>query len=213
MAGFDPYLTAFDFNPLDYHLHFGIESFKSEEPTPEAGVLELRLRRRHGVEVVGTRSNGTVESLGFTEDTVSLDVFEGFNIHYHILKSPKSLKIEVDLILDYLELNPFHCDCIGPLIVSHLIDASKQYGFNNFVVAAKVDLIRTKVVHNESLARLLLDVDSKKKKKLMMIAMNLLLIWFWIRIQKLKPCLYPYSVLRVFVFLLYSFAFGYGFGN
>nr|POE60747.1 hypothetical protein CFP56_53408 [Quercus suber] len=138
MSGFDPYLTAFDFNPLDYHLHFGIESFKSEEPTPEAGVLELRLRRRHRVEVVGTRGNGT---------------------------SPKSLKIEVDQILDYLELNPFHCDCIRPLIVSHLIDASKQYGFNNFVVAAKVDLIRTRVVRNESFARLLLNADSKKKKE------------------------------------------------
>jgi len=165
MSDFDPYLTAIDFNPLDYHLHFGIESFKSEEPTLEAGVLELRLRRRHQVEVVGTHCNGTVESLGFTEDTVSLDVFEGFNIHYHILKSPKSLKIEVDQILDYLEVNPFHCDCIRPLIVSHLIDASKQYGFNNFVVAAKVDLIRTRVVRNDSFAPLLLDADSKKEEE------------------------------------------------
>ena len=49
--------------------------------------------------------------------------------------------------------------------MSHLNDASKQYGFNNFVVAAKVDLIRTRVARNESLACLLLDVDSKKKEK------------------------------------------------
>ena len=159
MSGFDPYLTAFDFNPLDYHLHFGIESFKSEEPTLEAGVLELRLRRRHQVEVVGTHCNGTVESLGFMEDTVSLDVFEGFNIHYHILKSPKSLEKEVDQILDYLELNPYHCKLMRPLIVSNLIDASKYYGFNNFLVAAKVDLIRTEVIHDESLAPFFWDMD------------------------------------------------------
>ena len=159
MAGYDPYLTSFGFDPLDYDPNFGIKSFKSEEPTPEAGVFELRLRRRHQVVVVGTRSNGTVESLGLMEDTHSLDIIEGFNIHYHILKSPKSLEKEVDQILDYLELSPYHCKRMRPLIVSNLIDASKHYGFNNFVVAAKVDLIRTEVIHDESLARLFWDME------------------------------------------------------